>query len=521
MKSKCLLLLKVQIQNLAPKKKWGAKQVFLAAMYGILLAMLASYSFGLSFGLGFLNMEELVPGCAVVVPGLLIFFFTMLKTNGIMFGYKDYDMLMALPVPTRTVIASRFLLLYLFHLGITAFVLVPMGVGYFLWAEKSVLAVVMWMLGIFLVPLIPTVAATLAGAVIIFISSRFRGANAVSTILTVLFCVAVLLVSFGSTAVIPEEGFTPEQIGAVGEMLSEEIYRMYPPARWFAGGILSGNVLLFLLFAGTSAGFYLLFVLFVSKNYKKMNTGLMTHRTKGNYKVGKVTAKSPVTAICQKEARRFFGSTTYCVNMGIGVLMSLLFAVAACFVTDEKLVQMLGMQIPEQIFQGAVPLLVGVLAMMTCTTSVSMSLEGKNLWILKSLPIAKEDIYKGKIRFNLMLQIPVSLISAALLAVRFHYTGAAILLLFAYPVAAAFAGSVWGLFINLKLPVYDWMNEMTVIKQSASSLCGILFGMVLTIPFLAAVVFAGTYFIWILGAEIAGLLLFAAGLWNYCRRVEF
>lgn len=489
MKSKCLLLLKVQIQNLAPKKKWGAKQVFLAAMYGILLAMLASYSFGLSFGLGFLNMEKLVPGCAVVVPGLVIFFFTMLKTNGIMFGYKDYDMLMALPVPTRTVIASRFLLLYLFHLGITAFVLVPMGVGYFLWAEKSVLAVVMWMLGILLVPLIPTVAATLA--------------------------------SFGSTAVIPEEGFTPEQIGAVGEMLSEEIYRMYPPARWFSGGILSGNVLLFLLFAGTSAGFYLLFVLLVSKNYKKMNTGLMTHRTKGNYKVGKVTAKSPVTAICQKEARRFFGSTTYCVNMGIGVLMSLLFAVAACFATDEKLVQMLGMQIPEQIFQGAVPLLVGVLAMMTCTTSVSMSLEGKNLWILKSLPIAKEDIYKGKIRFNLMLQIPVSLISAALLAVRFHYTGAAILLLFAYPVAAAFAGSVWGLFINLKLPVYDWMNEMTVIKQSASSLCGILFGMVLTIPFLAAVVFAGTYFIWILGAEIAGLLLFAAGLWNYCRRVEF
>lgn len=521
MKNKCLLLLKVQIQNMAPKKKWGAKQIFLAAMYGILLAMLASYSFGLSFGLGFFKMEEIVPGCAVIVPGIVIFFFTMLKTNGIMFAYKDYDMLMALPIPTRTVIASRFLLMYLFNLGITTFVLVPMGVGYFLWVKKSVMAVFLWIAGIFLIPLIPTVAATLAGTVIIFISSRFRGANAVSTILTVLFCMTVLFASFGSTAVIPEDGFTPEEISVVGKILSDEIYRIYPPARWFAGGILRGSVLQFLLFAGASAGLYLLFVFLVSKNYKKMNTGLMTHRAKGNYKVGKVTAKSPVTAICQKEARRFFGSTTYCVNMGIGVLMSLMFAAAACFLTDEKLAQMLGMQIPEQILQGVVPLLVGALVMMTCTTSVSMSLEGKNLWILKSLPIEKEDVYKGKILFNLMLQIPVSLISSALFAVRFHYTGAALFLLFVYPVTAALAGSVWGLFINLKLPVYDWMNEMTVVKQSASSFCGLLFGIVLTIPFLAAVVLSSTWFIWILGVESIGLFLLAAGLWKYCRRVEF
>lgn len=141
MRSKCLLLVKIQIQNLGLKKKWGVKQIFLAAIYVMLLVMLASYSFGLAFGLGFLGMEELVPGCAVILPGIVTFFFSMLKTNGILFAYKDYEMLMSLPVPTRTVIASRFLLMYLFHLGMTAFVLVPMGIGYFLWAESSVMAV--------------------------------------------------------------------------------------------------------------------------------------------------------------------------------------------------------------------------------------------------------------------------------------------------------------------------------------------------------------------------------------------
>lgn len=246
MRSKCLLLVKIQIQNLGLKKKWGVKQIFLAAIYVMLLVMLASYSFGLAFGLGFLGMEELVPGCAVILPGIVTFFFSMLKTNGILFAYKDYEMLMSLPVPTRTVIASRFLLMYLFHLGMTAFVLVPMGIGYFLWAESSVMAVLIWITGIFLIPLIPTTAATLVGAGIIFISARFRRANAVSTVLTVLLTMSVLIASFGSTAVIPEEGFTPEQIGMIGKALRDSIYQMYPPANWFFRGVTGAGLMVFL-----------------------------------------------------------------------------------------------------------------------------------------------------------------------------------------------------------------------------------------------------------------------------------
>ncbi|MBS4980111.1 MAG: hypothetical protein KHZ72_01890 [Lachnospiraceae bacterium] len=522
MRSKCLLLVKIQIQNLTPKKKWGAKQIFLAAMYVVLLAMLASYSFGLAFGLGLIGMEEIVPGCAVMLPGIVIFFFTMLKANGVLFAYKDYEMLMSLPVPTRTVIESRFLLMYLFHLGMTAFVLVPMGIGYFLWAQKSAMAILMWIAGIFLVPLIPTAAATLVGAGIIFISARFRSANAVSTVLTVLFCMTVLTASFGSTAVIPEEGFTPEQIGTVSKMLADSIYQIYPPAKWFSVGVAETDLTAFLLFVALSVGVYLVFVVLVSKNYKKMNTGLMTHRTKGNYRVEKITAKHPVTAVCQKEARRFFGSAIYCVNMGIGVLMSLMLAVAAFFVSDADLERMIGMQIPEQMLRGSIPLIIGALIMMTCTTSVSLSLEGRSLWILKSLPITKEEIYKGKMLFNLLLQIPTALISSALLAVRFHFTGLALITLFAYPVAAAFAGTVWGLFINLKLPVYDWTNETTVVKQSAASLFALLFGIIVSIPFVGVTLLAGDFPVEILGAvETVLMILIAAGLWNYCRRVEF
>ena len=96
---------------------------------------------------------------------------------------------------------------------------------------------------------------------------------------------------------IPEEGFTPEQIGMIGKALRDSIYQMYPPANWFFRGVTGAGLMDFFLFAALSVGVYLIFVVLVSKNYKRMNTALMTHRTKGNYQVEKITAKHPVTAI--------------------------------------------------------------------------------------------------------------------------------------------------------------------------------------------------------------------------------
>lgn len=124
--------------------------------------------------------------------------------------------------------------------------------------------------------------------------------------------------------------------------------------------------------------------------------------------------------------------------------------------------------------------------------------------------------------FNLLLQIPTTLISSTLLAVRFRVTGMTLITLFVYPVAAAFAGTVWGLFINLKLPVYNWTNETTVVKQSAASFFALIFGIIVSILFMGLIFFVGDVSVGVLGVAEAGVLfLIAAGLWSYCRRVEF
>lgn len=58
---------------------------------------------------------------------------------------------------------------------------------------------------------------------------------------------------------------------------------------------------------------------------------------------------------------------------------------------------------------------------MTNTSCVSIYLEGKNLWILKSSPIKEMDIFKSKILLNLPLTIPISIICFIFLSFRLSF----------------------------------------------------------------------------------------------------
>ena len=78
----------------------------------------------LAYGLGSMGMAEVIPSYGLAITGLITLFFTALKTNGVLFAYKEYDMVMSLPVKTSSVIASRFLTMYVLNLLLTAVILI-------------------------------------------------------------------------------------------------------------------------------------------------------------------------------------------------------------------------------------------------------------------------------------------------------------------------------------------------------------------------------------------------------------
>lgn len=225
-----------------------------------------------------------------------------------------------------------------------------------------------------------------------------------------------------------------------------------------------------------------------------MNTGLMTWHTRADYKVGVLKTSSPVMAVCKKEAKRFFGCPAYATNMGMGVVLMLLFGVAVAVMGMEKLEQWIEMPGMAAILVKMLPFMIAMLQCMSCTSCVSLSLEGKSLWILKSLPLEKKTIYQGKLLFNLLLTIPAGLLVSFMIAVRIPMDWGTRLLLFCVPVVYTVFISVLGIYFNIKMPKYDWTNETVVVKQSASSMAGIFGGMLnALIPLFLMLVLRGVF----------------------------
>lgn len=493
MNKKCFLLMKVQLSGQFKRKEKNRGSMLVFAAYVFLGLVVAAYSFLVAFGLGAMELSHVIPGYALAITSLITLFFTTIKANGILFAYRDYDLLMSLPIKTGTVIASRFLTMYVMNVLFTAAVMLPMGVGYVIWAGPGIEFYPIWLIGILTAPLIPTTIATVLGSLIILFTSRFRHANILTTILTMALVCGIMALSFGMGNV-EEENIAVSTLAQMGEMLSRTIHKIYPPAILFDSAVVSQNLPAFLAFVGTSAAWYLIFIKLVSLKYKSMNTGLMTWHTRADYKVGVLKTSSPVMAVCKKEAKRFFGCPAYATNMGMGVVLMLLFGVAVAVMGMEKLEQWIEMPGMAAILVKMLPFMIAMLQCMSCTSCVSLSLEGKSLWILKSLPLEKKTIYQGKLLFNLLLTIPAGLLVSFMIAVRIPMDWGTRLLLFCVPVVYTVFISVLGIYFNIKMPKYDWTNETVVVKQSASSMAGIFGGMLnALIPLFLMLVLRGVF----------------------------
>ena len=136
----------------------------------------AAYSSGVAQALVQMGLPEAIPLVAVLVGAVAGAVAAFLKTNGVLFGFKDYDLVMSLPVPTSSVVLSRIASLY------------AMSLAFGLWARfrrspcranASVTAagVACMALSVVLAPLLPLAAAIVLAVLI----ARCRRASSMRT----------------------------------------------------------------------------------------------------------------------------------------------------------------------------------------------------------------------------------------------------------------------------------------------------------------------------------------------------
>ena len=114
-------------------------------------------------------------------------------------------------------------------------------------------------------------------------------------------------------------------------------------------------------------------------------------------------------------------------------------------------------------------------------TSSAISLEGKEWWIIKSLPVKTKDLLDSKLLLNLSIILPFWLVSEVLFIIALKPDVMELFWLMVIPIVMIVFCCVFGLAVNLKMPVFDWENEVAVIKQSASSFIGGILGFLIVL----------------------------------------
>ena len=418
---------------------------FLALMCLLMLYLGGVYSFAFGAILAPLGRLDLLLSLMGLMDVAMCFFFGVMSSSGFVFGGKDNDILLSMPVSAFSVLLSKVLALYLENFAFTLFLLLPAGAACVYFGSLGAAFVLLLLLAAVLLPLLPTALCLLLGFLFSLLQTRVRHRALITNLLYILFFAASIAGSLDA---------------ATGWAL---------PVVWMAKALTGPSLGWMLAFALSCAGSFLLVVWVFSLFYKSILTHLTSVQVRHDYKLTALKSGSAFSALYRKELRRIFGTPTYLMNTGVGALLLLGGGIYA-FVSGGDISAVLS-QLPPQMGDMIAPALALVLCFcvtLSSSTSACISLEGNRLWILREAPVPVDTIFFAKILAGLTLMLPAVLIGVPLGAYGCGLSLPSALVLTLLGVAATFFTVLEGLVLNLIWPKLDAVNDTVVVKRSMS-----------------------------------------------------
>ncbi|MDU1312627.1 MAG: ABC transporter permease [Clostridium septicum] len=411
--------------------------------------------------------------CLVFLASTAFIFFTSIyKAQGVLFSVKGLDMLMSLPITSTTILASKVINLLLLNYLLLIFVLIPPALVYFSRVDLSYLFFIYLFVGLIFMPLTPVIIASIIAFILSYIATKVKFKNLVLNIGTFAFFIGIMAISFKLQHIL-------NSILINSKSIIDAFKKIYPPAYYFSQGVTNLDIKSLSMFIILSIIPFIIFLAIFNKVFKNINSKLGESFKKSNYKLIELKASSPIKALLKKEIKRYFSSSIYVVNTLVGLVLITMFSISCLLFGRDILELILKIQVDKEMIPLALIVFLSGAVSLSCTTQNSISIEGKNLWILKSLPLEVMDIFKGKIGLNLMILIPTIFINAVILIFTFNLSLVNMIWVISIPIIYSILISIIGLIINLYFPKFDWISEVTVVKQSLSSFLGIFIGMIL------------------------------------------
>lgn len=403
-------------------------------------------------------------------------------------GFADFDTLMGMPVPTATIVLARFMAMYLLEVVYCAAYLLPCGVIYVILGHP-----VWWFYPVFplMLVLLPVVPVVIGSGLDLLLSAAFARSKykkGITSTIKMILLSAFIIFAY----MLPQFS---ESFYAAPLQAAATTARIYPPVRWFAEG-LTGSFPTALLFIFGSAAVCALFVLILHKTFLPLHDRLAAGYHVKNYRLGTLKRSSEARAMFTIERKRFFNSTAWVINTIIGAILIVVLGIAGAALSGKFITLARTASLTQYVPMLAEGLLI-FCATLTPTTACAISMEGRQLWIAKTLPVKAQHWLNAKLLLNLVLVGPALLLTATLLAVFYRgiLSAASIAAMILLPVCALLFTTVFGLFVNVKLPRLSWNSDTEVVKQSGAVLVMLLVSLGLVAVSVLLPLFTGLYWL--------------------------
>ena len=375
----------------------------------------------------------------------LMVFGSVFTAKAQLYEAKDNELLLSMPIAPRAILASRMASLWLLNLIFGLVVAVPAALA---WAQPA--------LDFFSLAVTSLLAWGLS-----LLASRLRRKSLVTVIGSVVFLGAYFAVIFRMNGYI-------EQLAQNGAAIAESLAGA-KLLFWLGRAMAQGNALALLWSLLALLLPFALMYWVLDHSFIRIVT---TKRgaAKIRYEEKTLETSSPDRALVRREFRRLWASPTYLLNAGMGVLF--LLVGAAALVIRRAAILDLAVQLPELAASVPVFLLLAICGMLGTTlfTPSSVSLEGKNLWILQSMPVSGCQVLLSKLRMADSLTLPTAAVAGICCA---SVTDRAPLVLAAGVLFARFV-NLLGLREGVLHAKLDWTNEAQAVKQGWATMLTML-----------------------------------------------
>ena len=400
-------------------------------------------------------------------------FGSVFNTYSSLYTAKDNDLLLSMPIPTSKILLVRLFGVFAMGLMYELIVMVPTVIVWFLQAPFSVVGTVCVVLIPFVLSVFVLVLSAVLGWVIALIAGKLKHKNIITVFISLAFIVAYYYV-YGKAYSILQMLLTNAE--AVGQKMKSALYPLYQ-----MGLAAEGNILSMLIFTAIIDALFLVVYFVLSRSFLGLATANKGSAKKA-FKGQNQKANSLETALIQKELRRFLGSANYMLNCGLGIIFMPVAAVML-FWKAGTVSEFLALPF----LQNLLPLLavggICMIATMNDMTAPSVSLEGKNIWIVQSLPVDSRKVLTAKLKLHLIL----TLIPAIPLIVAVEWLIKpdlifGVLIPIAVVLFVLLMGTL-GLCVNLKMPNLNWISEIVPIKQSMGVMITLFGGWAIIVAF--------------------------------------